>query len=154
MCLKGLLWTPIFLLLLHAWLPLRGTAKLLQCVLWLPSFFVCHSFFLCTTELELTLGMQWHHMAMLQFLKHFVQAAFLVLTELILGTLSVAVGARHLQLHPTVEMHFWRLDTNSNWWDWLVMEQCDDQQWLQNFCMWKATFFGAVCLTRRHPPET
>ncbi|XP_075769099.1 uncharacterized protein LOC142821585 isoform X9 [Pelodiscus sinensis] len=39
-----------------------------------------------------------------------------------------------------VERRFWKLDTSSNWWDRLVMEQCDDQQWLHNFHMRKETF--------------
>nr|XP_025039017.1 uncharacterized protein LOC112545340 [Pelodiscus sinensis] len=31
-------------------------------------------------------------------------------------------------------------DTNSDWWDQIIMEHWDDQQWLQNFHMWKDTF--------------
>ncbi|XP_075761358.1 uncharacterized protein LOC142819308 [Pelodiscus sinensis] len=87
-------------------------------------------------ELELLLSTQWPHMAMLHFLQHFVLAAFLVLTELnpklILWTLSLGAGATSLQ--STMENCSWSLDTSSYWWDRLVMERWDDQQWLQNFC--------------------
>ncbi|XP_075762688.1 uncharacterized protein LOC142819439 [Pelodiscus sinensis] len=61
-------------------------------------------------------------------------------TKLIIETRCWCARARPLQPHPPVERWFWRLDTSSDWWDWLVMERWDDQQWLHDFRMWKATF--------------
>lgn len=55
---------------------------------------------------------------------------------------TLAQGAAPMAFLPNflVEKLFWRLDTNSDWWDHLIMEWWDDQHWIQNFCMQKATF--------------
>ncbi|XP_053876904.1 uncharacterized protein LOC128833047 [Malaclemys terrapin pileata] len=42
----------------------------------------------------------------------------------------------------TVERRFWVRETSTEWWDHIVMEVWDDEQWLQNFRMRKATFMG------------
>uniref|UniRef100_A0A8C3F917 DDE Tnp4 domain-containing protein n=1 Tax=Chrysemys picta bellii TaxID=8478 RepID=A0A8C3F917_CHRPI len=42
----------------------------------------------------------------------------------------------------TVERRFWVRETSMEWWDHIVMEVWDDEQWLQNFWMRKATFMG------------
>uniref|UniRef100_A0A8C3PC11 Putative nuclease HARBI1 n=1 Tax=Chrysemys picta bellii TaxID=8478 RepID=A0A8C3PC11_CHRPI len=42
----------------------------------------------------------------------------------------------------TVERRFWARETSTEWWDHIVMEVWDDEQWLQNFRMRKATFMG------------
>nr|XP_006118056.2 uncharacterized protein LOC102446578 [Pelodiscus sinensis] len=42
--------------------------------------------------------------------------------------------------YPTVGRQYWRLDASSEWWDWLILEQWDNQQRLQNFWMRKQTF--------------
>uniref|UniRef100_A0A8C3HP06 Putative nuclease HARBI1 n=1 Tax=Chrysemys picta bellii TaxID=8478 RepID=A0A8C3HP06_CHRPI len=42
----------------------------------------------------------------------------------------------------TVERCFWAWETSTEWWDHIVMEVWDDEQWLQNFRMRKATFMG------------
>ena len=39
-----------------------------------------------------------------------------------------------------LERRVWSLDTSSDWWDQLVLQQWDDDQWLRNFRMRKATF--------------
>uniref|UniRef100_A0A8C3IL96 Uncharacterized protein n=1 Tax=Chrysemys picta bellii TaxID=8478 RepID=A0A8C3IL96_CHRPI len=43
------------------------------------------------------------------------------------------------QLH-TVEHHFWSHETGTDWWDRIVFQVWDDEQWRQNFQMQKATF--------------
>uniref|UniRef100_A0A8C4YQS5 Putative nuclease HARBI1 n=1 Tax=Gopherus evgoodei TaxID=1825980 RepID=A0A8C4YQS5_9SAUR len=40
----------------------------------------------------------------------------------------------------TVERRFWARETSTEWWDHIIMEVWDDEQWLQNFRMRKATF--------------
>ncbi|CAM5106179.1 unnamed protein product [Eretmochelys imbricata] len=40
----------------------------------------------------------------------------------------------------TVECCFWARETSTEWWDHIVMQVWDDEQWLQNFQMRKATF--------------
>ncbi|CAM4546422.1 unnamed protein product [Caretta caretta] len=40
----------------------------------------------------------------------------------------------------TVERQFWAQKTSTEWWDHLVMQVWDDEQWLQKFWMRKATF--------------
>ncbi|XP_065438119.1 uncharacterized protein LOC135981036 [Chrysemys picta bellii] len=42
----------------------------------------------------------------------------------------------------TVERRFWARETSTEWWDHIIMEAWDDEQWLQNFRMRKATFMG------------
>ncbi|XP_065420489.1 uncharacterized protein LOC135974940 isoform X3 [Chrysemys picta bellii] len=42
----------------------------------------------------------------------------------------------------TVEHRFWARETSTEWWDHIVMDVWDDEQWLQNFRMRKATFMG------------
>uniref|UniRef100_A0A8C3FU42 DDE Tnp4 domain-containing protein n=1 Tax=Chrysemys picta bellii TaxID=8478 RepID=A0A8C3FU42_CHRPI len=42
----------------------------------------------------------------------------------------------------TVERRFWARETSTEWWDYIIMEVWDDEQWLQNFRMRKATFMG------------
>nr|XP_048696075.1 neuropilin and tolloid-like protein 1 isoform X2 [Caretta caretta] len=42
----------------------------------------------------------------------------------------------------TMECHFWTRKTSIEWWDHIVMQVWDDDQWLQNFRMRKATFTG------------
>uniref|UniRef100_A0A8C3HUY7 Putative nuclease HARBI1 n=1 Tax=Chrysemys picta bellii TaxID=8478 RepID=A0A8C3HUY7_CHRPI len=42
----------------------------------------------------------------------------------------------------TMECRFWARETSTEWWDHIVMEVWDDEQWLQNFRMRKATFMG------------
>ncbi|XP_067388051.1 uncharacterized protein [Emydura macquarii macquarii] len=46
-------------------------------------------------------------------------------------------AACHLQ---SVERRFWCRETSTDWWDRIVMQLWDDDQWLQNFRMRKATF--------------
>ncbi|XP_075762331.1 uncharacterized protein LOC142819396 [Pelodiscus sinensis] len=50
--------------------------------------------------------------------------------------------AATLPLPPNffVDRRVWRFDTSSDWWDRLVMEIWDDQDWLRNFRMRKTTF--------------
>ncbi|XP_067394775.1 uncharacterized protein, partial [Emydura macquarii macquarii] len=45
----------------------------------------------------------------------------------------------HLQ---SVDRRFWCRETSTDWWDRIVMQLWDDDQWLQNFRMRKATFLG------------
>ncbi|CAM5120087.1 unnamed protein product, partial [Eretmochelys imbricata] len=42
----------------------------------------------------------------------------------------------------TVECRFWAWETSPEWWDHIVMQVWDDEQWLQNFRIRKATFMG------------
>uniref|UniRef100_A0A8C3IME0 DDE Tnp4 domain-containing protein n=1 Tax=Chrysemys picta bellii TaxID=8478 RepID=A0A8C3IME0_CHRPI len=42
----------------------------------------------------------------------------------------------------TVERCFWARETSTEWWDHIVMHIWDDEQWLQNFRVRKATFMG------------
>ncbi|KAM7151325.1 uncharacterized protein RBU57_012021 [Macrochelys suwanniensis] len=42
----------------------------------------------------------------------------------------------------TVECRFWVRETSTEWWDHIVMQVWDDEQWVQNFRMRKATFMG------------
>ncbi|CAM4538889.1 unnamed protein product [Lepidochelys kempii] len=42
----------------------------------------------------------------------------------------------------TVEHCFWARETSTEWWDHIIMQVWDDEQWLQNFQMRKATFMG------------
>ncbi|KAM7177895.1 uncharacterized protein RBU57_001288 [Macrochelys suwanniensis] len=42
----------------------------------------------------------------------------------------------------TMEHRFWARETSTEWWDHIVMQVWDDEQWLQNFRMRKATFMG------------
>ncbi|CAM4597929.1 unnamed protein product [Lepidochelys olivacea] len=42
----------------------------------------------------------------------------------------------------TMERHFWAWETSTEWWDHIVMQVWDDELWLQNFCMRKASFMG------------
>ncbi|KAM7133975.1 uncharacterized protein RBU57_003350 isoform 1-T3 [Macrochelys suwanniensis] len=42
----------------------------------------------------------------------------------------------------TVECCFWARETSTEWWDHIVMQVWDDEQWLQNFRMRKATSRG------------
>ncbi|XP_050802650.1 uncharacterized protein LOC127047838 [Gopherus flavomarginatus] len=46
------------------------------------------------------------------------------------------------EMLSTVERRFWAQETSTEWWDHIVMEVWDDEQWLQNFRMRKATFMG------------
>ncbi|KAM9133168.1 uncharacterized protein ACDP82_009062 [Pangshura tecta] len=46
------------------------------------------------------------------------------------------------EMFSTVECRFWARETSTEWWDHIVMEVWDDEQWLQNFQMRKATFMG------------
>ncbi|XP_050811119.1 RING finger protein 141 isoform X1 [Gopherus flavomarginatus] len=46
------------------------------------------------------------------------------------------------EMLSTVECLFWAWETSIEWWDHIVMEVWDDEQWLQNFWMRKATFMG------------
>ncbi|XP_075771799.1 uncharacterized protein LOC142823914 [Pelodiscus sinensis] len=39
-----------------------------------------------------------------------------------------------------VRRRIWRLDTNSDWWDRIVLERWEDRQWTQNFRMRRDTF--------------
>uniref|UniRef100_A0A8C0J8B7 DDE Tnp4 domain-containing protein n=1 Tax=Chelonoidis abingdonii TaxID=106734 RepID=A0A8C0J8B7_CHEAB len=41
-----------------------------------------------------------------------------------------------------VERRLWARETSTEWWDHIVMQVWDDEQWLQNFRMRKATFMG------------
>ncbi|CAM4671232.1 unnamed protein product [Caretta caretta] len=43
------------------------------------------------------------------------------------------------QVHA-VERRFWARETSTDWWDRIVLQICDDSQWLQNFRMRKGTF--------------
>ncbi|CAM5151902.1 unnamed protein product [Natator depressus] len=43
------------------------------------------------------------------------------------------------QVHA-VECRFWAWETNTNWWDCIVLLVWDDSQWLRNFRMHKGTF--------------
>ncbi|XP_065415196.1 uncharacterized protein LOC135973886 [Chrysemys picta bellii] len=45
-----------------------------------------------------------------------------------------------MDLLTTVERCFWVRETSTAWWDHIVMQVWDDEQWLQNFRMRKATF--------------
>ncbi|XP_075780097.1 uncharacterized protein LOC142827852 [Pelodiscus sinensis] len=40
----------------------------------------------------------------------------------------------------SIPHRIWRLDTNSDWWDRIVLERWGDQQWTQNFRMKRDTF--------------
>ncbi|XP_073179562.1 nucleoporin Nup37 isoform X3 [Lepidochelys kempii] len=42
----------------------------------------------------------------------------------------------------TMERRFWAQETSIEWWVHIVMQVWDDEQWLQNFWMRKATFMG------------
>ncbi|KAM7161246.1 uncharacterized protein RBU57_011055 [Macrochelys suwanniensis] len=42
----------------------------------------------------------------------------------------------------TVERRSWARETSTEWWDHIVMQVWDDEQWMQNFRMRKATFMG------------
>ncbi|EMP41192.1 hypothetical protein UY3_01612 [Chelonia mydas] len=42
----------------------------------------------------------------------------------------------------TMECHSWARETSTEWWDQIVLQVWDDEQWLQNFWMRKATFMG------------
>ncbi|KAM7163464.1 uncharacterized protein RBU57_007784 [Macrochelys suwanniensis] len=42
----------------------------------------------------------------------------------------------------TMERRFWARETSTEWWDHIVMQVWDDEQWVQNFRMRKATFMG------------
>uniref|UniRef100_A0A452HRH7 DDE Tnp4 domain-containing protein n=1 Tax=Gopherus agassizii TaxID=38772 RepID=A0A452HRH7_9SAUR len=44
----------------------------------------------------------------------------------------------------TVERRLWARETSTQWWDHIVLQSWDDEQWLQNFRMRKATFM-ALC---------
>ncbi|XP_050803981.1 uncharacterized protein LOC127048306 [Gopherus flavomarginatus] len=46
------------------------------------------------------------------------------------------------EMLSTVEHRFWARETSTEWWDHIVMEVWDDEQWLQNFWMRKASFMG------------
>ncbi|XP_075756523.1 pterin-4-alpha-carbinolamine dehydratase 2 isoform X1 [Pelodiscus sinensis] len=54
--------------------------------------------------------------------------------------LAQAAALLPLPLKLFMERRVWRLDTSSDWCDWLVMQQWDDDQWLRNFRMQKTTF--------------
>ncbi|CAM4532255.1 unnamed protein product [Caretta caretta] len=43
------------------------------------------------------------------------------------------------QVH-VVECRFWARETNTDWWDCIVLQVWDDSQWLRNFRMLKGTF--------------
>nr|XP_014431687.1 uncharacterized protein LOC106732382 [Pelodiscus sinensis] len=90
-------------------------------------------------------------MAMLQFLQHLLPVAYILMLDMdsgLLVTLCMVAAAPVWLLHPTIYRRFWRLETSSDWWDQLVMEQWDDQPWLHNFRMHEATFFElCACLT-------
>nr|XP_048703369.1 uncharacterized protein LOC125635574 [Caretta caretta]XP_048703370.1 uncharacterized protein LOC125635574 [Caretta caretta] len=47
----------------------------------------------------------------------------------------VLMGQAH-----AVEHRFWAQETNTDWWDRIVLWVWDDSQWLRNFCMCKGTF--------------
>ncbi|KAM7175159.1 uncharacterized protein RBU57_001445 [Macrochelys suwanniensis] len=47
-----------------------------------------------------------------------------------------------MEVLTTVECHFWARETSTEWWDHIVLHIWDDEQWLQNFRMRKATFVG------------
>ncbi|XP_065426829.1 uncharacterized protein LOC135976159 [Chrysemys picta bellii] len=42
----------------------------------------------------------------------------------------------------TMECCFWARETSTEWWDHIIMQVWDDEQWLQNFWRRKATFMG------------
>ncbi|CAM5134605.1 unnamed protein product [Eretmochelys imbricata] len=42
----------------------------------------------------------------------------------------------------TMEQRFWAWETSTERWDHIIMQVWDDEQWLQNFRMRKATFMG------------
>ncbi|XP_050791623.1 uncharacterized protein LOC127041871 isoform X1 [Gopherus flavomarginatus] len=42
----------------------------------------------------------------------------------------------------TTERRLWARETSTEWWDHIVLQVWDDEQWLQNFRMRKATFMG------------
>uniref|UniRef100_A0A8C4Y219 DDE Tnp4 domain-containing protein n=1 Tax=Gopherus evgoodei TaxID=1825980 RepID=A0A8C4Y219_9SAUR len=46
------------------------------------------------------------------------------------------------EMLSTVERRFWARETSTEWWDHIVLQAWDDEQWLQNFRMRKATFMG------------
>ncbi|XP_065438549.1 uncharacterized protein LOC135981209 [Chrysemys picta bellii] len=47
-----------------------------------------------------------------------------------------------MDMLTTVERCFWARETSTEWWDHIVLQAWDDEQWLQNFRMRKATFMG------------
>nr|XP_025043135.1 uncharacterized protein LOC112546646 [Pelodiscus sinensis] len=92
-------------------------------------------------DLKLPHGRRWPHIAMLKFLQHLIPPAYLLQLymdiELLLVSFCMAVAAPVWLLYPTIPR---RLETSLDWWDQWVMERWDDQQWLHNFRMHKATF--------------
>uniref|UniRef100_A0A8C4VZ86 DDE Tnp4 domain-containing protein n=1 Tax=Gopherus evgoodei TaxID=1825980 RepID=A0A8C4VZ86_9SAUR len=42
----------------------------------------------------------------------------------------------------SVDRRVWARETSTEWWDHIVLQSWDDEQWLQNFRMRKATFMG------------
>ncbi|KAM7173680.1 uncharacterized protein RBU57_004049 isoform 2-T2 [Macrochelys suwanniensis] len=47
-----------------------------------------------------------------------------------------------MDMLSTVERHIWARETSTEGWDHIVMQVWDDEQWLQNFWIRKATFMG------------
>uniref|UniRef100_A0A8C3J0A7 DDE Tnp4 domain-containing protein n=1 Tax=Chrysemys picta bellii TaxID=8478 RepID=A0A8C3J0A7_CHRPI len=47
-----------------------------------------------------------------------------------------------MEVLTTVKHHFWAWETSTEWWDHIIMHVWDDEQWLQNFQLRKATFMG------------
>lgn len=48
---------------------------------------------------------------------------------------------------------FWCSLTRTTWWDLVILQTCNDQQWLQNFCIRKQTFleqYEEFALTQLH----
>ncbi|XP_075760478.1 uncharacterized protein LOC142819198 [Pelodiscus sinensis] len=95
-------------------------------------------------EPELPLGRRWLHTVLLEVLLHAQESIMTFAAELDSEPSfePLAQAAALLPLPPNLFMErgVWRLDTSSDWWDWLIMQQWDDDQWLRNFRMQKATF--------------
>ncbi|XP_075791513.1 uncharacterized protein LOC142830452 [Pelodiscus sinensis] len=97
-------------------------------------------------EPELPLGRRWPHTVLLEALLHAQESMLTLAAELdpepSFEPLAQHPAAALLPLLPNffLERRVWRLDTSSDWWDRLVLQQWDDDQWLRNFRMRKATF--------------
>lgn len=53
----------------------------------------------------------------------------------------------------TVQSQFWYCQTSTDWWDCIVIQAWDNQQWLHNFCMLKAAVMevcGLLSPTLKH----
>uniref|UniRef100_K7FNQ2 DDE Tnp4 domain-containing protein n=2 Tax=Pelodiscus sinensis TaxID=13735 RepID=K7FNQ2_PELSI len=95
-------------------------------------------------EPELPLGRRGPHTTILQLLLHLRETIMRLLPELDPDQRDEGFPrpAATLPLPPNffVDRRVWRFDTSSDWWDRLVMEIWDDQDWLRNFRMRKTTF--------------